>query len=58
MVVSARDEAETKCQEVVTVLVFEKSVGAYIRCYNEKCDCDCTKETFIDLVEDDLSNEK
>jgi hypothetical protein len=47
-----------KCQELAAVIVFEDSDSAYIRCYNEKCDCYCTNETFHRVVEENMSNEK
>jgi hypothetical protein len=43
-----------KCQETATVIHFENYDNAYIRCYNDKCDCYCTNETFHRAVEEDI----
>lgn len=46
-----------KCYRPATVLVFEGSDSAYLRCYNMFCESCCSNETFHRIVEKALEEE-
>lgn len=46
-----------KCRKPATVLIFEGSDSAYVRCYNISCDSSCSTATFHRLIEDSLKQE-
>lgn len=46
-----------RCQKPATVLMFENSDSAYLRCYNIDCDYSCSTEAFHRIVEKALEEE-
>lgn len=46
-----------KCRKPATVMVFEGSDSAYVRCYNKDCDSSCSTNTFHRLIENELNSE-